>query len=349
MITSNINAATVAPAHWQSRQSADNQNEDARIRFANLDDPLLGSRMGSLSLVGDAPIAALKARVEFADKLIGFIVDKQWSAKRPITLVSYGAGALLTEHMVHEGLLKKGFSQLRWRLIDTAYVNGGLYEHRANFSHGKADVRFFTTEAAYFGEKAGQCRIADADKTEGAAIIMVIEPQASMQAFPDLNDANPDYMRIKCIPIPDIKKSNCIYLMAEAPGKQHLAHMPAMLKAGKVAVALPDALRCFIDYARPCVYIKDSASAHGKYMHEKIKAALLKEPSCPLTMVHLDKILRGVIKRIEKSRSNPLSLMKFSGFDSTIGLFHLEQHFIDSGNPILFSALESNHTVLAIP
>ncbi|HWZ47048.1 MAG TPA: hypothetical protein VNX00_02370 [Herbaspirillum sp.] len=349
MITSNINAATVAPDHWQSSQSTDNQNEDARIRLANLDDPLLGSRMGGLSLVGDAPIAALKARVEFADKLIDFIVDKQWPAKRPLTLVSYGAGALLTEHMVHEGLLKKGFSQLRWRLIDTAYVNGGLYENRAHFSHGKADVHFFTTEAAYLGKKVGQCQMADADKTDGGAIVLVVEPQANIQAFPDLHDANPDYMRIQCIPIPDIKKSNCIYLLAEAPGKQHLAHVPAMLKAGKVAVALPDALRCFIDYGRPCVYIRDSASANGKYMHEKIKAALLKEQSCPLTLMHLDKILRGVIKRIEKSRSNPLSLMKFSGFDCTIGLFHLEQHFLDSGNPILFAALEDNHTVLATP
>jgi hypothetical protein len=349
MPMSNINAAMVAPAHWQSSQSTDHQDQDARIRFANHADPLLGSRMGGLSLVGDAPIAALKARVEFVDKLIGFIVDKQWPTKRPLTLISYGAGALLTEHLVHEGLLKQGFSQLRWRLIDTAYVNGGLYEHRAHFIHGKADVRFFTTEAAYFGERDGRRQIADADKTEGAAIILVIEPQGNLSTFPDLTDANPDYMRIKCIPIPDVKKSNCIYLLAEAPGKQHLAHMPAMLKAGKVAVALPDALRCFIDYGKPCIYIKDSASANGKYIHEKIKAALLKEPSCPLTMVHLDKILRGVIKRIEKSRSNPLSLMKFWGFDSTIGLFHLEQHFIDSGNPILFSALENNHTVLAIP
>src|SRR5712664_3044557 len=93
MLMPNVNAATatVTAAHWQSTE-----NQDARIRFANHDDPLLSSRMGGLSLVGEAPIAALKARVEFVDKLIDFIVAKQWSAERPLTLISYGAGALLT-------------------------------------------------------------------------------------------------------------------------------------------------------------------------------------------------------------------------------------------------------------
>jgi hypothetical protein len=348
MLMPNINAVTATAAHRQSTEKS-TENQDARIRFANHDDPLLTSRMGGLSLVGEAPIAALKARVEFVDKLIDFIVDKQWSAQRPLTLISYGAGALLTEHMIHEGLLKQGYSQVRWRLIDTTYANGGLHEHRANFIHGKADARAFTTEAAYFGKKVGQCQIAGADKTDGAVIVLLIESQASIPAFSDSINAKPDYMRIQCIPIPDVKKANCIYLLAEAPGKRHLAEMPAMLKTRKVAIALPDAVRCFIDYAGSNIYIKDSASANGKYMHEKIESAILKKASCLPTLAQFDKILEGVAKAMAQSHSHPLSLMKFSAFDYAIGLFHLERYLAGSGNPVLFAALENGHAVLAMP
>ncbi|CAG9172771.1 hypothetical protein CURE108131_22655 [Cupriavidus respiraculi] len=136
--------------------------------------------LGALSWIEHAELASLEARVEFINRLCDRVEEVVIERGRPLTLVSLGPGGLLTEALIHDQLQQAGYTDIRWRIIDLNYMDGGFRAPRLAFAQRVGEkVAAFTTEQAYLNKEVGGDRLAMRDRAAGTSIILCIDPPSS--------------------------------------------------------------------------------------------------------------------------------------------------------------------------
>jgi hypothetical protein len=142
--------------------------------------------MGRLSCcVGDL---TWEQRIQFVNSIVAKIDSEQPVRSWPVTLISLGAGGVLTEFLIDQQLRKAGYTDLRWRLIEadrrTEFADAYLdfAERLATATGRPADLKHYFSEQQYLN-----CPSATADQAAGLRVLLEIDPPSHADlpiAFP---------------------------------------------------------------------------------------------------------------------------------------------------------------------
>lgn len=299
--------------------------------------------LGTLSWVEDAQLASLPARVEFINRLCDHVTTTAIERDQPLTLVSLGAGCLLTEALIHDELRHAGYTDIRWRIIDAGYMNDGFRAARLGFiERVKEKVAAFTTEQAYFNKEVEGERLAMSDRAAGTSIVLCIDPPASPgmldRIAPDADGES--VIGVRGQVIEDVTKANAVALYIGLTPQETRAALSAGAGKGCWTNCL---LRLYIDGGSIAV---DTATGP---MGDKLR--LMVEPhiqravaSVPagqaVGLAHADRAAAAAA-RVFETIGQPAARAYVSDYD--VACTHLRTHF--AGSPrMAFACLTYNRT-----
>lgn len=343
----------------QGRESSINNNARAMplikhrdiLRDTHIDTlgPVNIRRMGNLSWIENTNIASLAARLEFIHQLTSHIVENIPVKNTPLTLISVGSGGLLTERYIEQQLKKSGYQDISWRMIDLDYQQDGFRDSRKEFRESiNKNTLAFTTEQAYLNKTNGHSLQAIEDRNHSASIILAIDPPSALDGQAALEQATmSDCMMIRGRPVDDIKKANCIYLLASQKEYQPSLHLVQQaLAEGNQMIMLSCVLKCILDQHNDCK-VTFSPSSTGQLLNQDSRPFLdsvhriAEQSGQKLELPHLDKALGKYLTSLDNVG---MAGTKFFVSDYDTSLIQLQQHFQAGNNATLFAAFEHNQT-----
>lgn len=325
---------------------------DSAIEHATVSGVALHFRvMNGLSWFEHDEIASLTARVGFINTLLTWIGARRPSPDEPITLVSLGAGGLLTEYLIHRQLTEAGFTSVHWRAIDTAYPH--MYaENRSAFrqtfagspaSSGAArhDFRIFTTDQAYLAKMTGDRQLAGDDRMDGLTIVLSVDPPTALPEGRGIPATGDECLQIRSVPVPDVTKANCVLLLrARTAYRDELEAVPKALADGGNVVVLNNAIQCSIGEAGE-VRINCSRSAVSLDLARELghRLAALQRP---LGLASVDDVFRQYVDELARSPGRDMFGLHFAASDYDFGMANLRAFFRRGDKPVMIASLESN-------
>lgn len=263
-----VTSTSTAAAHreiQETRLTCDQIRAETMIIFLN--NNTLRFREG-LSWMEIDRLARLEERVNFINTLLDKITTVFNDKTQPMTLISLGAGGLLTEFYIHQQLILAGYKQLKWRVIDMAYVehNENFRGYMDTFSQSVAPVNHFANEQAYFASG-----IAADDKYAGARVLLSIAPPTILETCPEDNG-----LLMYGIKVDNIQEANAIYFcLGDSDHPADLSRVTDSLTLGN-PVSSDAAIKITLD-ARNGFKIDYAPETMGESMARQITPALNKQ------------------------------------------------------------------------
>ena len=234
----NAARAKVAPPTY-ARTTDDGGHWLQSVAMMQLHDAKVTALDSALMWGGNADNASVRGRATFLNKLEHFIAHAVPDKSAPLTMISHGSFGLLMEDIAHKALLRRGFSNIRWRCIDPLYDAsiasaklGFALTQRASeaFARTKTDVKFFATESEYLHD-GGTPSIAERDRSAGTTMLMAIAPEIDY----DPRANQPGKRSLGGVVVNHAAKANTAYLFygpSDDTLQRNFVNMREMLRAG---------------------------------------------------------------------------------------------------------------------
>ena len=344
-IHANPDASVPVPGHYYQAYPL-TTTDVLKTTYLKLDGAKSHRCLGNLSWSENELIASLHCRVYFVNRLLSSVIEMIPSRDIPITVVSLGAGGLLTEYYINEQLKNSGYEDISWRLIDLEYQKNGYDECRKEFKDRvTGDVMAFSTDQKYLNKLAGHGRLAEDDKRRGAVILLSIDPPNALSGLAAEAASAPDCMLLRGSPVDDYSKANGIYLLVAQPAYKDLINkIPRELSVSGQVVSLDCALKCSID-KQGKYRVTYSPSRTGTLISEGSKPyleALDEKSERDKKPYNLNDVNKALDKYLHKIISLNLYGVKFFVSDYDVSVGKLRDHFMSSANKVLFAALDMN-------
>ncbi len=187
----------------------------------NSDGNFTHSEIRSMQSIEHPHIASRSSKIKIINEAANII--ESMPADKPVTVVSMGSGALLTEHLIHDQLTEERKENVKWRCIDTNYAKSTANAEqfkiaaaaRSEFGQDKKDARAFSTADTYLSKTENGQKLVDIDK-KGSVLILSIDPPTplpdSLSGVSEETKEAGFFLVGKIVPKEEIKKANMVLL-----------------------------------------------------------------------------------------------------------------------------------------
>ncbi|XBS69684.1 hypothetical protein ABK905_25835 [Acerihabitans sp. KWT182] len=288
-------------------------------------------------------IASLDARITFINNVTDRIFHTIPAKDTPITLISLGAGGLLTEAYIHQRLQQANYTNIAWRIIDVLYSDKFYNKFLKQFKDEVGGhCRAFTTEQAYFKKAIGSGSLVEDDKVRGEIIVLAINPPTTFKDSVVKPGKSAETLEFFGMPQSDYNKANAIFLLL-GRDKSLLDRSVKGLSEGKTLI-WENGLKCCIDNNGKHTLIYASSdkgsklfaavSKHLSYSDNMDSTTGLKN-----TLEHIDKRLDEFLMIVE---SDGIIGRKYLTSDYDASLLNLKDGFAGRSHPALFASFDKN-------
>ncbi|NRO99593.1 hypothetical protein GWC77_27435 [Paraburkholderia sp. NMBU_R16] len=277
------------------------------------------ARINALSFEVHPTIASYEGRIAFINRVAAEI--NSLSADLPITVLSLGSGRLLTEHLIHERLLKDKQRAVRWRCIDPMYASrrDNALEARRQFSAQKTNHFTFPSSTAYLGKES----VFKQDRT-GYVVILIADPPAlrpeeESLLTPALRSSG---MLIRGRSVPDIEECNTILVSMLNPGRQseeHAQRTDASMRNGNL-VFTNSSVKCQISISGRYIFQACRSEEAVAEALSKFAALEARQNSNRSSMTELNKIVDSFVREFNKDPTSKQVATKvvYSDYDRSV-------------------------------
>jgi len=196
--------------------------------------------------------ASTDARIGFIKELAYQISQVSPDKNKPIILISLGSGGLLTEYYIDRYLVREGYQDLRWRLIDPCYKEQEFLPCLGSFQleTGTDKVKAFFNEQDYLNVLTDGYEMAKEDRRLGMAVLLSIHgPKAEDSLMPEQLPPGQMQFRFKYVGVEKMEEANSVFIFISDKAYKQLMdeNIDKLAEAGE-SVNCDNCLRFSINY-----------------------------------------------------------------------------------------------------
>ncbi|TKI05118.1 hypothetical protein [Martelella alba] len=315
------------------------QFRDLKARYAN-----------NMFWYEDSNHLTLESKVGFINRVLERIKEMLLFRELPITLISHGAPGFLTEYYIHRYLIQFGFTDVRWRFIDTVRQPLPVREDfRAFREKALAPTALLLADADYFGMSPPGNIQAGEDRLAGATIILSFHGALpGLVKQPDLEQTQASgglLLRGRYSRHDHETNSICVFF----GDMEELASYIDYIRNPR----LTENAVCFRTAAKFTVWsnrfqIACSENENGHLLYNRLRDVMEKRHAQPENIsaavpgTDLSPMIDDIVEAIKSltlSSRTPLYFRYFRFMDYDIYLTRLRAFFRDGTSPCLFASL----------
>ncbi|NRO99600.1 hypothetical protein GWC77_27470 [Paraburkholderia sp. NMBU_R16] len=313
----------------------------------NVDGQFAYNRLGSLELVEHPFIASRSTRIDFINKVAAAI--NSFSPDLPVTVLSVGAGHLLTEQLINNQLSSGKKQSIKWRCIDPMYsaTTNNARKSRREFGTSKTDFNAFSTSTAYLSKRRAGVSLAEDDRA-GHVVVLLADPPS---VLPSQRGRIPkNILRqgtlIKGKSLPDIEKCNTVLLCFHGNSQEGNIQSQGIknsLASGNIAFTTT-AIKCHVTSAGDyifdaCPSVQDKAGV----LKELVQRHARKNPG-KTPMENLVGAMDGIVDTINSSGQQTAMRAVYSDYDRSVQ--ELVEQSARSAGAVVVAKFEDSQTTL---
>ena len=315
----------------------------------NVDGQFSYNRLGSLQLVEHPFIASRSTRIDFVNKVADAI--NSLPQDLPVTVLSVGAGHLMTEQLINNQLPSGKKQNIKWRCIDPMYsaTTNNARESRREFGTDKPEVNAFSTSTAYLSKEKNGVNLANDDQA-GHIVILLADPPSILPS--QRSKLPPNILRqgklIKGQALPDVEKCNTVLLSFHDKGQAGNAQGQSIknsISNGKIAFTTT-AIKCHVtpagDYIfDACPVVQDKTEVLKTIVQQHARKNPDKTP-----MANLASAMDGIVNTINSSGQQTAIKVVYSDYDRSVQ--ELVEHSAWSKGSVVLAKFEDSQTSLTM-
>jgi hypothetical protein len=351
-------APTESPAAYWSSPLTQQKLEDmpghliwtpAAGGSANADGQFAYRMVGDLKFPVHPSICSLESRMRYINAVADFHNAKPESERT--TVLSIGAGQLLTEELIHLQQHPSAQSRTKWRPVDTKYANNIAVSARKQFRQDGKDVRVFATVESYLlHPESNELLKAVRDNGEAVTILLCDPPTVTPEDRSKPAPAGGITLHGQPLAERDVKKANevIMYFEAKTPdGRARLASFASTVSTSQVTSTM--IVKCWPDASgAPQFEIGGDIAMFGSMIKPMVSARMQMQ-SASADKLPIEKLYAGVSTFVSELNAQSQSrlcatCMPFSDFNRSMA--RLEAHFASVGQRVTVARLENSDVSL---